>query len=163
MKNLFPRFGLCLFLAVASIADAAVPSMNVTISDNAGKAAFRGATKNDGTFATAALQTGNYVVQFNTKNAAVKGGQYSIIVAAGKKKVVANAVAGDKLLAGGVAMKVEVAAGTSITGQVWVGATAGTSTQQRDSLLRMQDRSQDSHQTGFRPSMSNVQDKMTNR
>lgn len=163
MKNLLPKFGLCLFLAAASIASAAIPSMGVTISDTAGKPVFKGVTKNDGTFATAALQTGNYVIQFNTTNAAVKGGQYSIIVVAGKKKVVANAVAGDKFLAGGVAMKMEVAAGTSITGQVWVGATASTSTQQRDSLRRMQDRSQDFHQEGFRPSMSNVQDKMTNR
>lgn len=162
MKNLLPKFGLYLFLAVATIATAAVPSMNVIVSDSAGNAAFKGATKNDGAFATAALKPGNYIVQFTTKNAAVKGGQYSIIVAAGKKKVVANAVAGDKFLAGGVAMKVEVGAGTGITGQVWVGATADTSTQSKDSIRRMQDRSQDSHQEGFRPSLSNTQDKMTN-
>jgi hypothetical protein len=163
MKNLFPAFVLCLFLVAASVANAGIPSMNVTVSDSAGKAAFKGATKNDGSFATAALQPGNYVVQFNTKNAAIKGGQYSIIVAAGKKKVVANAVAGDRFLAGGVAMKVEVAAGSSITGQVWVGATASTSTQNRDSVGRMQDRSQDSHAPGFRMPNSQMQDKMTNR
>jgi hypothetical protein len=163
MKNPFPKLGLCLFLVATSVANAGLPSMNVTVSDSTGKAAFNGATKADGGFATANLQPGNYVVQFKTKDAAVKGGQYSIIVAAGKKKVVANAVAGDRFLAGGVAMKVEVAAGSSITGQVWVGATASTSTQNRDSVRKMQDRSQDSHQEGYRPSLSNTQDKMTGR
>jgi hypothetical protein len=162
MKILLPKLALSLFLAVASIAAAAVPSMNVIISDSTGKAAFKGATKNDGGFATTALKPGSYVVQFSTTNAAVKGGQYSIVVAAGKKKVVANAVAGDKFLAGGVAMKVEVAAGLSITGQVWSGVTADTATQSKESTRRMQDRSQDSHQEGFHPSISNTQDKMTN-
>jgi anti-sigma factor RsiW len=136
--------------------------MNVIISDSAGKAAFKGATKTDGAFATAALKPGNYVVQFSTTNAAVKGGQYSIVVASGKKKVVANAVAGDKFLTGGVAMKVEVGAGSSITGQVWAGATADASSQSKESMRKMQDRSQDSHQEGFHPSLSNTQDKMTN-
>jgi hypothetical protein len=163
MKKAFSKLALGLFLAVASIASGAVPSMSVTISDSAGNAAFKGATKNDGGFATAALKPGSYVVQFKTTNAAVKGGQYSIVVAAGKKKVVANAVAGDKFLAGGVAMKVEVAAGSGITGQVWAGATAETSTQPKDSMRKMQDRAQDSHQEGFRPSMSNTQDKMPSR
>ena len=163
MQNLFPKLGLCLLLAAASVATAAVPSMNVTVSDSTGKAAFTGVTKADGAFATAKLQPGNYVVQFNTKNAAVKGGQYSIIVAAGKKKVVADAVSGDRFLAGGVAMRVEVAAGSGITGQVWVGATTSTSTQNRDSLRKTQDRAQDSHQEGYRPSLSNTQDKMTGR
>jgi hypothetical protein len=134
--------------------------MDVVVSDNGGKAAFKGATKTDGTFATPALKPGSYVVQFNTKNSAVKSGQYSIIVAAGPKKVVANAVAGERFLGGGVAMKVEAAAGASITGQVWVGATANASAQNRDSLRKMQDRSQDSHQEGFHSSISNVQDKM---
>jgi anti-sigma factor RsiW len=163
MRILLPKIVLCLSVAVASIAHAAVPSMNVIVSDSAGNAAFKGATKSDGAFATSALKPGSYVIQFTTKNAAVKGGQYSIVVAAGKKKVVANAVAGDKFLAGGVAMKVEVAGGSSITGQVWAGATADATTSSRDSARKMQDRSQDSHQEGFHPSMSNVQDKMTNR
>ena len=152
MKNLFPKFGLCLFLVAASVAQAGVPSMNVTVSDSSGKAAFRGATKADGGFATATLQPGNYVVQFTTKNSALKGDQYSILVVAGKKKVVANAVAGDRFLGGGVAMKVEVGAGLNITGQVWAGTTANNT--QGDGLRRTQDRAQDAHQPGYRPSMS---------
>jgi hypothetical protein len=151
---------LCLVVVAPSLANAGVPSMNVTVSDPSGKAAFRGTTKADGEFVTPKLQPGNYVVQFTTKDPAVKGGQYSIVVAAGKKKVVANAVAGEKFLAGGIAMKVEVGGGLNINGQVVTGATANTSNADRDRLRRMQDRSQDSHQEGFHTPMSQTQDKM---
>jgi hypothetical protein len=149
MKNLFPKLGLGLFLVAALVANAGVPSMNVTVSDSTGKAAFKGATKDDGVFATAKLQPGKYVVQFAAKNSSVKGGQYSIVVGAGQKKVVANAVAGEKFLGAGVAMKVEVGAGLNITGQVVAGNSANTSSLSRDSLSRTQDRAQDQHQEGF--------------
>jgi hypothetical protein len=149
MKNSFPTFGLCLFLVAASVANAGVPSMNVTVSDSSGKAAFKGPTKDDGVFATAKLQPGSYVVQFTAKNSSVKGGQYSIVVGAGQKKVVANAVAGEKFLGVGVAMKVDVGAGLNITGQVVAGKSANTSSLYRDSLQRRQDHGQDQHQEGF--------------
>lgn len=160
MKNLVPKIGLGLFLIVASWSYAGPPPVNVIVSDASGKAAFKGTTKNDGGFATDKLQPGNYVVQFNSNNAAMKGGQYSIIVAAGKKKVVANALAGDKFLGGGVAMKIEVGAGLNIIGQVSAGPTANVSGQTRDTLRRMQDRGQDSHQQGFQQSTSQTADKM---
>jgi len=160
MKNLFPKLGLCLFLAAAAVANAGVPPMNVTVSDSTGRAAFKGATKDDGVFATAKLQPGKYVVQFAAKNSSVKGGQYSIVVGAGQKKVVANAVAGEKFLGAGVAMKVDVGAGLNITGQVVAGTSANNSSLYRDSLRKMQDRAQDSHQAGFQESTSNVQNKM---
>ena len=87
MKTLFSAVGLCLFLIVAGATNGAgIPSMNVTVSDAAGKLAFKGATKSDGGFATEKLQPGNYVVQLTSKNSALKSGQYSIIIAAGKKK-----------------------------------------------------------------------------
>ena len=159
MKNLFPKFGLCLFL-VAAVADAGVPSMNVMVSDSAGKAAFKGATKSDGDFATAKLQPGSYVVQFTTQNSSVKNEQYSIVVAAGTKKVVANAVAGEKFLGRGVAMKVEVGTGLNITGQVVAGTSSNNSSLYRDSLRKMQDRAQDYHQQGFQPAQGSVPDKM---
>jgi hypothetical protein len=149
MKNLFPKFGLCLFLA-ASFANAGVPSMNVTVSDSTGKAAFKGATKSNGDFATAKLQPGSYVVQFIAKDSSVKGGQYSVVVAAGTKKVVANAVAGERFLNGGVAMKLEVGTGLNISGQVVGGTSANNSSHDRDSLQRRQDHAQDQHQEGFR-------------
>ena len=134
--------------------------MNVTVSDAAGKLAYTGATKTDGGFATEKMPPGNYVVQFSSKNAALRGGQYSIIVAAGTKKVVANSVAGDKFLGGGVAMKVPVSTGLNIIGRVSAGVLPG-STAQQDSVRKIQDRAQDQHQEGFRPSMSNIQDKMS--
>ena len=55
MKNLFPKLGLFLFFVAASVANAGIPSMNVTVSDSTGKAAFKGATKGGGDFATAKL------------------------------------------------------------------------------------------------------------
>ena len=140
-------------------ANGGIPPMNVTVSDAGGKLAYKGATKSDGGFATEKLQPGNYLVQFNSKNSAIKGSQYSIIVAAGKKKVIASPVAGDKFLGGGIAMKVEVGAGLNIIGRVSAGPLP-VDAAQKDSVGRMQDRSQDQHQDGFRPSMSNVQDKM---
>lgn len=159
MKNLFPTVGLCLFLIIAAAADGGVPPMNVTVSDAGGKLAYQGATKNDGGFATEKLQPGNYVVQFRSKNAVLKGGQYSIIVAAGTKKVVANSVAGDQFLGAGVAMKVQVRTGLNILGRVSAGPLAAD-VAQKDNVQKMQDRAQDQHQEGFRPSMSNSQDKM---
>ena len=99
-------------------------------------------------------------MQFTSKDSSVKGGQYSIVVAAGKKKVVANAVAGEKFLGGGVAMKVEVGAGLNITGQVVAGTDANNSSAHRDSLRKMQDRGQDSHQEGFHTPLSQTPDKM---
>src|SRR6478672_11346998 len=149
MKNLFPKLALSLFLVGASLMSAGVPPLNVTVSDSTGKAAFKGATKGDGGFATAKLQPGNYVVQFTAKDSSMKGSQYSIVVAAGTKRVVANAVAGEKFLAGGVAMKVEVKAGLNIAGQVVAGTSVNDSHLYRDSVGRMQDRAQDTHQEGF--------------
>ncbi|MFN2622368.1 MAG: T9SS type A sorting domain-containing protein [Chthoniobacterales bacterium] len=160
MKTLIPSLGLCLFLIAASLAKGGVPPLNVTVSDTSGKLAFKGATKSDGGFATEKLQAGNYVVQLSSKNSALKGGEYSIIVAAGKKKVVANSVAGNKFLGGGVALKVDVGAGLGIVGQVSAGPLP-TDTAQKDSVRKMQDRAQDQHQEGFHSSLSNTQDKMT--
>lgn len=102
--------------AAASLAIAAVPSLNVTVSDASGKAAFKGATNAKGTFATGALKPGNYVVQFNSAKS--PSGNYALVVSAGKKKVTANAVAGEKFAKGGVAMKIDVGSGLNITGQV---------------------------------------------
>ncbi|PZR76999.1 MAG: hypothetical protein DLM73_00880 [Chthoniobacterales bacterium] len=116
MKNLTSSAVAFLLLIVATMAYAAVPAMNVTVSDAGGKAAFKGATDAKGTFATGKLQPGNYVVQINSKSA-VKG-TYAVVVAAGTKKVAANSVPGEKFAGGGVALKVDVGAGLNITGQV---------------------------------------------
>lgn len=118
MKNLIRGTLLFLTLLAACIGYGGVPPMNVTVSDAGGKATFKGATNASGAFATSNLKPGNYVVQFNSTSAAVKGKHYALVVSAGTKKIVANAVPGEKFGGGGVAMKVDVGAGLNITGQV---------------------------------------------
>jgi hypothetical protein len=107
-----------LLLGVASIASAGVPRMEVTVLDAGGKVEFKGATNADGTFATASLQPGHYVVELNTKSAAAKGSQYLLVVSAGKKKVIATGIPGEIFMRGGGAVKVNVGPGLKITGQV---------------------------------------------
>jgi hypothetical protein len=114
MKNL----SLVVGIFTATIAFGSIPPMTVTVSDAGGKASFKGMTDAKGAFATATLPPGNYVVQFNSNSGTVKGSHYSVVVSAGKKKVSANAVPGEKFTGGGVAMKVDVGAGLNITGQV---------------------------------------------
>jgi hypothetical protein len=119
MKNIIRS--VALFFSVchaASMAYGGVPAMNVSVSDEAGKAVFKGATSSSGTFATPKLKPGNYLVQLNSKSPAVKGNHYAVVVAAGKKKVAASAVPGEKFNGGGVALKVDVGNGLNITGQV---------------------------------------------
>lgn len=97
---------------------AGVPPMNVSVSDESGKAAYKGATNASGTFATGKLKAGKYVVQLNSKSPVVKGNSYAVVVSAGSKKVASNSVAGEKFNGGGVALKVDVGNGLNITGQV---------------------------------------------
>lgn len=117
---------LPLLLVIATAAYGGVPSMNVIVSDSSGNVAFKGATHANATFATANLAPGNYVVQFQSKSAALNGNQYLLVVAAGRKKVIADAVPGEKIHGGGVAMKVNVESGMRITGQVAVDQVAAS-------------------------------------
>lgn len=126
MKNLIRGALLCFVLLAADMADGGVPPLNVTVSDAGGKAAFKGVTNANGTFATANLKPGDYVVQFNSTYGGMKGNQYSIVVAAGTKKVAAAAVPGEKFAGGGVALKLVVGAGLNVTGQVAPAADAKT-------------------------------------
>jgi hypothetical protein len=108
---------LALMLAIGSFAQGAVPAMKVSVSNASGQAAYAGVTSGSGTFATATLRPGSYVVQFNATTAQ-KGARYTLVVAAGKKKVTANSIQAEKLAGPGVAMKIEVGSGLNITGQV---------------------------------------------
>jgi hypothetical protein len=92
--------------------------MKVTVFNGAGNVAFQGSTDSEGAFGTNVLPAGRYVVQFNSKTADVKGQQYGLVIAAGHKKVIANTVAGEKFLGGGVAMRIEVGSGSKIVGQL---------------------------------------------
>lgn len=118
MKKILSIAVVGLVVAAGSLAYAAVPQMTVLVSDSNGKAAYKGATDVNGTFATATLKPGNYVVQFNARGADVKGSNFALVVSAGKKKVTADLVAGEKFTGGGVAMRIELASGLSISGQV---------------------------------------------
>jgi hypothetical protein len=119
MKNILSTVVIGWAVAVASFACGALPQMTVLVSDSNGKAAYKGATDASGTFATATLKPGNYVVQFNARRGAdVKGSNFALVVSAGKKKVTADLVAGEKFAGGGVAMRIELASGLSISGQV---------------------------------------------
>jgi hypothetical protein len=117
MKTIARSFVVSLIAAAASVASGAVPVINVTVADSSGKAAYKGATDGKGTFATGKLQPGGYVVHFSSKSAP-KGSKYALVISAGTKKVMANAVEAEKLAGGGAAMKIDVAAGLNITGQV---------------------------------------------
>jgi hypothetical protein len=117
MKKLICRTTLSLLLIAASAAYGSVPVMNVSVSDASGKAAFKGVTDSKGTFATANLKPGSYVVQINSRST-TKGSFYAVVVSAGKKKVSASAVPAEKFAGGGVALKVDVGAGLNISGQV---------------------------------------------
>jgi hypothetical protein len=122
MKS-FIRSVLFLTMLLAASLAFAVPSMKVTVFDARGKVSFQGNTNASGTFTTGALQSGRYIVQFNSRGAApVAGNEYGLVVSAGSKKVVADVVTGEKFLGGGVAMRIEVGPGSSIAGQIVEGA-----------------------------------------
>ncbi|MGZ5004743.1 MAG: T9SS type A sorting domain-containing protein, partial [Chthoniobacterales bacterium] len=87
---------LGLFFVVAATVDAQIHSVGVTISDASGRLAYQGATNANGTFGTGNLQPGNYVVQFRTESGAIRGNQYLLVIAAGKKKVIADSVRGEQ-------------------------------------------------------------------
>jgi len=112
------RTVLCLALALASASAFAAPSMKVTVFDAAGRPAFQGATSGEGSFSTGTLSPGQYIVQFNAKSAAVTDQNYALVISSGKKKVVADSVAGAKFTGGGVAMRIEVGSGSKITGHI---------------------------------------------
>ena len=118
MKHIISRVLFLIVFMVAGAAFGALPSLKVTVSDAGGKVAFKGVTDTSGTFSTANLNPGHYVVQFNATNATVKGSEYMLVISAGKKKVLAEAVSGEKFLGGGVAMRLEVGSGLKIIGVV---------------------------------------------
>ena len=117
MKTMIRTAALALLFSAASVVCAALPQINVVVADSSGKEAYKSRTDSKGLFATPKLQAGNYNVQF-TSQSAPKGSRYTLVVAAGNKKVAANAIAAEKLAGGGVAMKIAVGAGLNITGQV---------------------------------------------
>lgn len=118
-RQLLTKLLTCLALTVLlSTAHGGIPGIKVIVSDASGKVAFKGVTKADATFATGSLPAGDYVVQFGSTRAELKGNHYLLVVSAGKKKVIADAVAGEQFAGGGVAMRLKVEPGLQIAGQV---------------------------------------------
>jgi hypothetical protein len=109
---------LALLLGLASTVRGGIPALQATVFDADQNVAFQGPLGADGSFATGGLSPGRYVVQFKTKNTAAKNNLYMLVVSAGKKKVIAAAVPGQKFTGGGVAMKVDVGPSSRITAQV---------------------------------------------
>jgi hypothetical protein len=126
MKNATRTFLFSLAgLVIVSLAQAAVPSMDIVVSNSSNKDVFKGTTDASGNFATGEMGPGNYVVKVNSKNAALKG-TFGIDVAAGKESVSADSVSGQKIGGNGVALRLAVAGRAKITGRV---AAAGTGAQ----------------------------------
>lgn len=120
---------MCLALTMLlSTAYGGIPSMDVTVFDATEKVVFKQSIKANAAFATGNLRAGNYVVQFNTKSEAVKNNYYLAVVSSGQKKVIAAAVRGEKFMAGGAAMKIDVGPGMPITGTI----AAESATARRD-------------------------------
>lgn len=122
-KNRVKGFLVCAaFVLAASVGYAdGVRNVDVTISDGAGRLAYRGQTDGNGVFVSGQIAPGNYVVQFNAKNAPPNRNDYAIYAAAGRHRIVADAVAGAKLAGAGVAMRVKATGKTVILGQVVAG------------------------------------------
>jgi len=116
MKAITQSIFIGLFCGAAVICSGAIPATNVTVLEMGGKTVFKGATNANGVFATGKLKPGDYVVQFNSKSAP-KQSRYALIASAGKEKVVANGIPGEKLL-GGVAVTISVGPGLNVTAQV---------------------------------------------
>jgi hypothetical protein len=95
----------------------ALPAINVAVEDSSGKTTFKSATDSKGVFSTGALKPGSYAVQFTSSNVP-RGTRYTVVVSAGKKKMMANSIESEKFAKGGVAIKIDVGAGLNITGQV---------------------------------------------
>lgn len=107
-----------LLLLLATLARADVPVLAVSVSDTNGKVVFSGATKAGATFATQRLAPGEYVVQLKSSASIRKGERYLLVASAGRKKIIADNVAGEMFTGPGVAMKVRVSSRIEITGQV---------------------------------------------
>ena len=110
-----------LLVAASAVHAGGVPNVDVTVSNGAGRLTYRGKTDANGVFATGRVAPGNYVVQFQAKKAAANRDDYAIFVAAGRQKIVADAISEAKFSGAGVAVRVKPATRTPIMGQVVLG------------------------------------------
>ena len=126
--NLPKSLAVLSLLAGASIASAAVSDIQVTVArDPGGAIAYKGTLDAKGNFATNDLTPGNYTVVFTSKSPALKNDQLSLRVFGGKQKMAADGVEGSKLVGAGVAMKIELAKPSRLSGNIL--SAKGTSSQ----------------------------------
>ena len=118
MKISLRNLLLAAVLVVAPAVHAAnVAGLDVTIKRD-GKPVYRGQTDASGKFSTANLEPGAYNVEFRApKSLNLRGQQLAISVVTGKGAPIKSNADG-KHLQGGVAMNVEVAKATKLSGQV---------------------------------------------
>lgn len=121
VQNTFVAF---VFLVVCAIGRAAgVPGVEVTVKQSAGgKTMKQVKTDAAGNFVIGALPEGNYTVEFRAKNSPeLKKKHVSITVKGAKKSGSLEHVKGEQLVAG-AALKLDVARGANLTGQITSGA-----------------------------------------
>ena len=71
------------FILAAASANAAVPPIDVTVSDESGKVVVKGVTNARGVFVTEKVKSGTYLVQLTSKNPAIRGHQYGLELSSG--------------------------------------------------------------------------------
>jgi hypothetical protein len=118
MKNITPKILLFVLPALSFVHASIMPAMEVTVTNAAGKVAYKGTTSANGTFATGNLEPGNYVVEFDSKAKIAKGTNFLLSATAGKNTVGSDSVPGERFVNPGMAMRISVSGNTKITGSV---------------------------------------------
>jgi hypothetical protein len=127
MKNATRYFLILLasFVASARGEAASAPAVDITVKDRLrGRVVKQVTTDARGNFLIGTLPEGSYVLEFRAKAAPdLKNQQFSIAVDGTKQSGKQGGITGNSLVAG-VALNVEVARGSKVSGQVGVGANA---------------------------------------
>ena len=112
-------FAITFFLVCAVGRAAGVPGVEITVKQSAGGKTMKQVKTNaSGNFVIGALPPGAYTLEFRAKNSPeLKKQAVSITVKGAKKSGSLDNVKGEQLVAG-AALKLEVAAGSNLTGQV---------------------------------------------
>jgi len=111
------------FVACAVCRAAGVPGVEITVKQSAGgKTMKQVKTDASGNFVIGALPEGPYILEFRAKNSPeLKKKEVSITVKGAKKSGSLEHVKGEQLVAG-ASLKLEVARGANLTGQISSGA-----------------------------------------
>ena len=112
-------FAITLFVACAISQAAGIPGVEITVKQTAGgKTMKQVRTDASGNFVIGALPAGAYTLEFRAKNSPeLKTKAVSIMVKGAKKSGSLENVKGEQLVAG-AALKLEVAAGSNLSGQI---------------------------------------------